>query len=84
MLAITLSVYIIPKKARHTWVDIYMLEEVLIHEVMVAFWMIAWYTNIFIHVESFHILERKLSLLVKLYEFLVHPKWSTPCIQKEM
>ena len=68
----------------HTWVNIYVFEEALIHIVMVALWMIASYTNIFIHVECFHILKGKLSLLVKLYELLVHTKWSAPYRKKMM
>ena len=63
-------------KKMFTWVYINVLEEVLIHVVVIALWMVARDTDILIHVECFHIFEGKLSILVKFYQLLVHTKGS--------
>ena len=55
--------------------DIDMTEEIIPHERMIAFRMIFRKTDILIHIESDHILERYDTLLVQFNQVLVHTQW---------
>ena len=57
------------------FLDVNVVEEVVPHERVVAFWVINWQTYVFIHVESDYILERNFSLFVQLNQSFVHAEW---------
>jgi len=58
LLALSLQIFSVAvQNVSVLWVDVDVLEEVLVHEGMVALWVVSGQFNILIHVESFHIFE---------------------------
>ena len=52
--------------------NVYMIEEVVVHEVPVALVVILGKTNVFVHIEGNYVLEGNLTLLIHLDELLVN------------
>ena len=49
-----------------------MIEEIVVHEAVIAFRVVHGNAHIFIHVEGYHVLERYLSGTIGLDEGVVH------------
>src|SRR5438552_2164394 len=58
--------------------DVHLPEEVLIHEVVVALWMIRGQTDVFVEVERRHAREVDLPRLVQAYQLLIQAEWRGP------
>ncbi len=68
-----------PPVVKYTWVNINMLEEVLVHKVVIALRMAPSKPHILVHIEGLDILERKLTSFVKLHQPFVHTQRSAAC-----
>lgn len=60
---------------------VYVLEEIVVHVVVVGLRMVPRKIHVLVHVERFHVSERYLSSLVVLYQLLVHSQGRTSCKQ---
>ena len=58
--------------------DVNVFEEVVPHEGMVALWVVSKKAHILTHVESPHIFEGQVSILIVLNQLLVADKWGAP------
>jgi hypothetical protein len=63
--------------------DINVVEEVMVHIIVVGLCVVVLDGIVLVQIESYHILEAELAILMHEDELFIHPNWSTPCCQSQ-